>query len=303
MLRFEKHSGIDTRGMLRVFFKSVLLGEKNSGGGSTITQQLAKNLFPRKKHQNKLLLIFSKIREWITAIRLERNYTKDEIISMYYNTVDFGSNAFGIKSGAKTYFGKEPSELKIEEAAMLVGMLKAPSKFNPARHTEIALQRRDVVLSQMLKYHYIKKNEYDSLKNIPIDISNYHVQNQNSGKATYFREYIRQELDDWCKNHYKEDGSPYNLYKDGLKIYTTINSKMQEYAEEAVKEYIGKELQPLFFKHWKGYKNAPFDPQLSNEERIQIMKDAMVRTQRYERLKATGTFRTGDKAGIQNLSG
>ena len=286
--RFEQHSGIDTRGMFRVFFKSVLFGEKSSGGGSTITQQLAKNLFPRKKHQNKLLLIFSKVREWITAIKLERNYTKNEIISMYYNTVDFGSNAFGIKSGAKTYFGKEPSELKIEEASMLVGMLKAPSKFNPARHMDVALQRRDVVLYQMYKYKYITKNAYDSLKVIPIDITNYHVQNQNSGKATYFREYIRQELDEWCKTHYKEDGSPYNLYKDGLKVYTTINSKMQLYAEEAVKEYLGKELQPAFFRHWKGHKNAPFDAQLSTDEVNQIMNSAMVRTQRYERLKEQG---------------
>jgi penicillin-binding protein 1A len=286
--RFEKHSGIDTKGMFRVFFKSVLFGKKSAGGGSTITQQLAKNLFPRKKHQNKLLLIFSKLREWITAIKLERNYTKDEIISMYYNTVDFGSNAFGIRSASKTYFGKEPSELKIEEAAMLVGMLKAPTRFSPVRHKDVALQRRDVVLYQMYKYNYIKKNQYDSLKIIPIDVSNYHVQNQNAGKATYFREYIRQQLDDWCDNHYKEDGSPYNLYKDGLKIYTTINSKMQQYAEEAVREYIGKELQPAFFRHWKGHRNAPFDPQLTDEERSNIIRDAMSRTQRYARLKEQG---------------
>lgn len=286
--RFEKHSGIDTRGMFRVFFKSVLFGDKSSGGGSTITQQLAKNLFPRKKKQNKIVLIFSKLREWITAIKLEKNYTKDEIIAMYYNTVDFGSNAYGIKSASKTYFGKEPADLKIEEAAMLVGMLKAPSKFNPVRNPENAMQRREVVLNQMQKYKYIKKEEYDSLKKLPLDMSNYKVLNQNAGKATYFREYLRGELDEWCKNHNKPDGTPYNLYKDGLKIYTTINSKMQQYAEEAVREYLGKELQPLFFKHWKWHRNAPFDPQLTDEERNKILKDAMTRTERYASLKEEG---------------
>ena len=286
--RFEKHSGIDTRGLFRVMFKNILIGQKSAGGGSTITQQLAKNLFPRKKHENKLTLIFAKLKEWITAIKLERNYTKDEILAMYLNTVDFGSNAFGIKSASKTYFGKLPSDLKIEEAAMLIGMLKAPSKFNPAKRNKAALERREVVFAQMLKYHYINKHLYDSLKSLPLDMSNYHVMNQNSGKATYLREYLRGELDEWCKNHTKPDGKPYNLYKDGLKIYTTINSKMQQYAEEAVREYIGKELQPLFFKHWKGRKNAPFDAKLSADDRNLLLKEAMMRSDRYIRLKEQG---------------
>lgn len=289
--RFEQHSGIDTRGILRVMLKNIIIGQKSAGGGSTITQQLAKNLFPRKKNQNKLFLVFTKLKEWITSIKLERNYTKDEIIAMYFNTVDFGNNAFGIKSATKTYFGKLPSELKIEEAALLIGILKAPSKFSPVRRKDAAFMRRDVVLSQMLKYKYIKKKEYDSLKNLPIDMSGFRVLNQNSGRATYFREYLRGELDEWCKNHNKPDGKPYNLYKDGLKIYTTINSRMQQYAEEAVREYIGKELQPLFFKHWKGHKNAPFDANLTDDERNMLLREAMARTERYARLKEQGALK------------
>ncbi len=286
--RFEKHSGIDTRGILRVLFKNIIIGQKSAGGGSTITQQLAKNLFPRKKNQSKFLLVFTKLKEWITAIKLERNYTKDEIIAMYLNTVDFGNNAFGIKSATKTYFGKLPSELNIQEAALLVGILKAPSKYSPVRRKEAATKRREVVLSQMLKYKYINRKDYDSLITLPLDMSNFRVMNQNAGRATYLREHLRGVIDDWCKNHSKPDGKPYNLYKDGLKIYTTLNSKMQQYAEEAVREYLGKELQPAFFRHWKGHKNAPFDPNLTDDERNAIMRDAMSRTERYAILKEQG---------------
>ncbi|MBP7497408.1 MAG: transglycosylase domain-containing protein, partial [Bacteroidales bacterium] len=287
-VRFIKHSGIDLRGMMRVFFKNFILRNKSAGGGSTITQQLAKNLFPRQKKQNKIKLAITKFKEWITALKLERNYTKEEIIAMYFNTVDFGNNSFGIKSAAKTYFNKTPAELNMEESALLVGMLKAPTKFSPVRHPEAAIKRREVVLNQMMKYKYITQKEYDSVKTISIDMSQFKMLDQNTGKATYFREYIRAELMEWCRNNKKQDGTSFNLYKDGLKVYTTINSRMQTYAEEAVSEYIGKELQPQFYQHWKGFKNAPFDPELTPEEYDLIIKQAIIRTGRYVSLKESG---------------
>jgi penicillin-binding protein 1A len=256
--RFIKHSGIDFRSLFRVLI-GVVTFNKGAGGGSTITQQLAKNLFPRQENPGFLSLIFRKFKEWLIAVKLERNYTKEEILAMYLNTVDFGSQSFGIKSAAKTYFNKTPAELNIEESAMLIGMLKAPSWFNPIRNPERAIKRREVVLKQMMKYNYITEKQYDSLRIKKIDMSKYKLQDQNSGLATYFREYLRLILVEWCSKHKKPDGTQYNLYKDGLKIYTTINSKMQRYAEQAMTEYLGKELQPEFYKHWKGVKNAPYD--------------------------------------------
>jgi penicillin-binding protein 1A len=314
--RFEKHSGIDVRALFRVSFG--LITGSNKGGGSTITQQLAKNLFPRKANRLFIEIIFIKLKEWITAIKLERNYTKQEIIAMYFNTVDFGSNSFGIKSAAKTFFNKEPIDLTIEESAMLVGMLKAPSWFSPARNPERALKRREVVLKQMEKHDYISEAQYDSLRILPLDMSNYRMQDHTSGEATYFREYLRQimsagkperksyfdkkvftedslqwinsPLYGWIEKNPKPDGTRYNLYKDGLKIYTTINSRMQLYAEEAVAEHLGNELQPAFFKHWKGREEAPFDfpKSMVKAEAHKLMVASMKRSDRYRKLKANG---------------
>jgi len=286
--RFKEHSGVDIKAIIRVFFGMITYS--NKGGGSTITQQLAKNLFPRKKDRNFLETVVIKFKEWITAIKLERNYSKDEILAMYLNTVDFGSQAFGIQSASRTYFNKEPRELKAEEAALLVGILKAPTWFSPVRNPERALERRNTVLGQMHKYDYLTDSQFDSLKAIPIDMSQYRIQDHTTGLATYFREYLRGMLSDWCTKHQKDDGTSYNLYKDGLKIYTTINSKMQQYAEEAVKEYLGKELQPLFFRHWKGIHDAPFMFEKNQKKEIQnLMFQAMRRTDRYYRLKTLNT--------------
>ncbi len=286
--RFEEHSGIDVRAMLRVLWGMMTGSSK--GGGSTITQQLAKNLFPRKQDRTFMETVMIKFKEWITAIKLERNYSKEEILSMYLNTVDFGSQSYGIKSAAKTYFNKEPAELNIEEAAVLIGTLKAPTWFSPVRNPSRAFDRRNVVLGQMEKYEYITPAEYDSAKKLPIDMGNYRIQDHTTGMATYFREYLRMLLNDWCANHPKEDGTPYNLYRDGLKVYTTINYKMQEYAEQSVNEYLGKELQPSFFAHWKGYPNAPFefDQEVQRKEIDNLLISAMRRTDRYAGLKAAG---------------
>jgi len=279
-IRFYEHSGVDVRALFRVFWG--LATGRSKGGGSTITQQLAKNMFPRDEHLSKAEKVLRKFKEWVIATRLEYNYTKDEIMAMYFNIVTFGNNAYGIKTAAKTYFGKAPSELNVEESAMLVGMLKAPSAYNPVRNPERAKHRRMVVLSQMKKFDFLNEQEYDSLKNTPLDMSRYQMQDHKLGLATYFREYLRGELKKWCKTHYKADGEPYNLYRDGLKIYTTINSKMQRYAEEAVAEHLGKDLQPAFFKHWKNthYKHPPFY-RISNKEYDHIMTMAKKRSNRY----------------------
>lgn len=286
--RFRKHSGVDIKAMFRVAFGVVTGSSK--GGGSTITQQLAKNLFPRKKDRSFLETVIIKFKEWVTAIKLERNYSKDEILAMYLNTVDFGSQAFGVQSAAMTYFHKTPGELTAQESALLVGILKAPTWFSPVRNPERSLARRNTVLGQMEKYKFITEEQLDSLKAISIDISRFRIQDHTAGLATYFREYLRGWLNDWCENHVREDGNPYNLYKDGLKIYTTIDSKMQEYAEEAVREYLGKELQPQFFKHWKNYPDAPFVFEKNPKKEIQsLMLQGMRRSDRYYRLKLVNT--------------
>ncbi|MGE5425112.1 MAG: transglycosylase domain-containing protein, partial [Syntrophothermus sp.] len=282
--RFEGHSGVDVKAIFRVVF-GVVTGTSR-GGGSTITQQLAKNLFPRKKDRNFLETAIIKFKEWVTAIKLERNYSKDEILAMYLNTVDFGSQSFGIKSAAKTYFNKMPSELTAEESATLVGMLKAPTWFSPVRNPERSKDRRNTVLYLMEKNDYLTEQEYDSIKMLPLDMSNFRIQDHTAGLATYFREYLRGVLSDWCLAHQKDDGTPYNLYRDGLRIYTTINSKMQEYAEDAVRDYLGNELQPQFFRHWKNVPDAPF--MFEKEKKTEIMNlmtQAMRRSDRYYRLK------------------
>lgn len=283
--RFYKHSGVDFQALMRVGFGILTFSHK--GGGSTITQQLAKNLFPRKQGDSKFKLLFTKLKEWVVAAKLERNYTKEEIIAMYFNTVDFGNMSHGIKSAARTYFDKTPSEINEVEAALLVGMLKAPTLYSPTRNPDNAVHRRNVVLKQMEKYDYITEVEYEKFKKIPVDMSKFKVQDHTSGVSTYFREYLRQEMIKWCDAHVKPDGTKYNIYKDGLKVYTTINYRMQVHAENAVANYIGKELQPLFFKHWKGVKNAPFYL-LSQNEITNLMNGAMKRSTRYATLSNSG---------------
>lgn len=284
-IRFENHSGVDFKAVGRVILGFFTGGK---GGGSTITQQLAKNLFPRRENQNIFSFTITKLKEWVMAIKLERNFSKQEILALYFNTVPFGSQAYGIKSASKIYYNKSPDKLKVEEAAMLIGLLKGQTWYSPVRNPERAIKRREVVLNQMSRYDFITETVYDSLRKLPLDMSEYSPQDQNSGQATYFREYLRNVLVDWCKEHKKPDGENYNLYKDGLKIYTTINSRMQEYAEEAVQEYIGKELQPSFFKHWKGVQNAPFDRNLSREEVDQVIRQAVVRSERYVNMEKDG---------------
>jgi penicillin-binding protein 1A len=284
--RFAEHSGIDFYSIFRVIIRNVIGGNRSAGGGSTITQQLAKNLFPRQEKPNIFSLVFRKLKEWIIAVKLERNYSKEEILAMYLNTVDFGSQSFGIKSAAKTFYGKKPAELSIEESAMLIGMLKAPSYFNPVRNPERAIKRREIVLKQMQKYNYLTQKQYDSLRVLKIDMSKYRLQDQNTGLACHFREYLRLLLVDWCAAHKKPDGTTYNLYKDGLKIYTTINSKMQKYAEDAMTEYLGKELQPQFNLHWKGVKGAPFDWTMKAADIKKLYETSMKRSDRYISLKA-----------------
>ena len=283
-VRFYDHAGVDTKALGRVLLGLITFSPK--GGGSTITQQLAKNLFPRGEHQSKLALGFTKLKEWIVAVKLERNYSKEEIIAMYFNTVDFGSMAFGIKSAAKTFFGKAPIDLTVDEAAVLVGLLKAPTKYSPVLNPENALNRRNVVLSQMKKYDYITEEEYDKYVQLPIDMSNYSVTTTSEGIATYFREYLRGYLKEWCKTHKKPDGENYDIYRDGLRIYTTIDYKMQKYAEAAMKEHISA-LQKDFDKENRKSKFAPF-VNINQEQYDRIIKQAQKRSDRWRNMKKEG---------------
>ncbi|MBR0539954.1 MAG: PBP1A family penicillin-binding protein [Bacteroidales bacterium] len=283
--RFTEHSGIDEKALFRVAF-GVITGKKK-GGGSTITQQLAKNLFPRGENLSTPKLVLRKFQEWITATKLEHNYSKEEIIAMYLNTVAFGHNAFGIRSAAKTFFDKTPKQLSIEESALMAGVVNAPTRFSPIRNPERSLNRRNLVLQKMAENGFITQAECDSISQIPLDMSHFGIMDHNTGQATYFREFLRGELNEWAKNTKNFDGKPYNIYRDGLKIYTTIDSRMQRYAEEAVSEFMGKELQPMFFNHWKGYKNAPFS-NITADEIDHIMETSVKRTERYRSLKEEG---------------
>ena len=285
-VRFYEHSGIDKRALFRVAF-GVVTGSSDKGGGSTLTQQLAKNLFPRGENLTTPQLVIRKFQEWVTATKLEYNYSKDEIIAMYLNTVFFGHNAFGIKKAAETFFGKEPIELTVEEAALLAGVVNAPTKFSPKRNPDNALNRRNRVLKKMYENDFLSGHDYDSISQLPIDLSHFGVLDHNSGQATYFREYLRGVMNEWAKTHCKADGTPYNIYKDGLKIYTTIDSRMQQYAEEAVREHLSKDLQPAFYKHWKNNKNAPFV--LETDDDIEgIMILSMKRSERYRVMRNAG---------------
>lgn len=282
--RFREHSGIDARSLFRVLTKTILGGRKSSGGGSTLTQQLAKNLFPREK-KSAFGTVYAKLKEWIVAVKLERNYSKDEILSMYLNTVDYGNNAFGIKAASHTFFTKLPSELEVEEAAVLVGLLKAPTTYNPVRNPGNALKRRNTVLSQMEKYGYLTSEELETKSALPIQLK-YNPQAHDEGIATYFREMLRNYMKDWCKTHYKPNGDQYDVHKDGLRIYTTINYQMQKNAEEAVKEHF-KYLQNEFFKHTKGYRDAPFTG-ISKADIEKYYLQAMKNSDRYRALKEEG---------------
>lgn len=281
--RFYDHSGIDARGTFRAI---ATLG--GSGGASTVTQQLAKNLFHRRS-TNIFLAVIQKAKEWIIAAKLERQYTKEEIIAMYFNTVDFTHNAVGIRSASKTYFGKEPKDLKVEEAAVLVGMLKNPSYYNPMRTSDQAKKRmedrRNTVFSQMVKNGKLDEATKAKLEEKHI-VTNYNPESHKEGIATYFREYLRGFMADWVKDHKKEDGSEYDIYRDGLKIYVTIDSKLQKYAEEAVYEHLAN-LQEEFFIKQKDNKNAPF-VKISKTETDKIMARAMRNSERWRKMSEEG---------------
>lgn len=315
-VRFTEHSGIDARALLRVVVKTGLLFQKNSGGGSTITQQLAKLLYSEVSG-NKLERLYQKPIEWVIAVELERHYTKEEIITMYLNKYDFGYNAVGIKSAANVYFGKLPSELNMQEAAMLVGMCKNSSLYNPRRRPEMTRQRRNVVFAQMERAGYITKEEFEALKETEMKL-NFHSADHKAGLATYFREYLRSvmtakeplkknyrgwqmqkyyedsldwatnPLFGWCNKNKKADGTNYNVYTDGLKIHTTIDSRMQGYLEEAVHEHVAEYLQPRFFEAKKKQKTAPFTNKLTVEEVEKIMNRAMKQSERYRLMKKDG---------------
>lgn len=275
--RFFEHRGVDLRAWLRVLVKSVLLMDDSAGGGSTLSQQLAKNLFPRQKYWV-LSTLVNKMKETFTARRLERTYSKEELLNLYLNTVPFGEDIYGIKVASQRFFSTPPHELRPEQAAVLVGMLKGNTLYNPARHPENALKRRDVVLNQMVKYEYLSPKKAAALKKLPLGVK-YHKEGHDEGLATYFREHLRLEVEEMLKDYTKPDGSPYNLYTDGLKIYTTINSRMQRYAEEAVQEQMAK-LQKDFYDNWKNRK-APW-----NDEKLLI--EAKKRSPRYQTLQAQG---------------
>ncbi len=321
-VRFYNHSGIDFRSLGRVAVKSLILGQKRAGGGgSTISQQLAKTLFPRDSISSSFpgakvfQLGVSKFKEWITAVKLERNYTKNEIIGMYMNAVFYGSNAYGIRAASNTFFGKHPSQLTIEEGALLVGMVNKPTRFNPVLNPEQSLSRRNHVISQMYKYGFISRAQHDSISAIPINLS-YTRQDHNAGLGPYFRDMLRRVMNasepkrssyrqyedyradsllwredplyGWLNKNRKPDGSRYNLDKDGLKIYTTINSKMQRYAEEAVAEHLGKDLQPTFFRELRRKRNAPFSNDVPKSTIDNIMRQARRWSDRYRNMSLAG---------------
>lgn len=315
-VRFYKHSGVDLRGLVRVM-KGILTGDSNSGGGSTISQQLAKMLFPRDNQSNKIQLIFRKFKEWVIAVKLEKSYTKEEILTMYLNKYDFLNLAVGIKSAAAVYFNTTPGLLRLEQAAMLVGMAKNSSLYNPVRRPELTLQRRNVVLAQMEKYGYISKQECNAAQALPLGLD-YHKVDFKTGPAPYFREYLRQTMNadkpkksnyrawqmqkyredsvewevnplyGWCQKNKKADGTPYNLYRDGIRINTTIDSRMQRYAEEALNTHLKNNLQPGFNKHLRVLRNRPFSNDLTNEAVSGILDQTIKQTERYRLAKTSG---------------
>jgi penicillin-binding protein 1A len=286
-VRFYEHSGIDGRSLARVLFKTIILRDEDSGGGSTITQQLAKNLYGRPTANNLFALGTIKFKEWITSTKLERQYTKDEILTMYLNTVEYVYDAHGVKTAAKTFFNKDVDSLLIEESAVLVGMVKNPSLYNPVRYAERTEERRNVVLFQMREAGYISSSQYDSLKVIPMDITRFKRQDHTSGNATYFREYLRLWLADWAENNPKPDGSNWDIYRDGLKIYTTIDSRMQQHAEDASAEWL-TQLQKDFDKHWANNKYEPWNFPYRGRRNPDLIDRAMKQSERYRLAKKAG---------------
>ena len=314
-VRFYRHSGIDLKGLARVAVKTLLLHDRSQGGGSTITQQLAKTLYPRKAGAGKITLVWTKLKEWITAVKLERDYTKNEIMAMYLNSVFFGSSAYGVKAAAETFFAKSPSDLNVEESAMLIGMVNAPTKYNPVLHPEAALSRRNFVIGQMAKAKYITKEERDSIRLTPI-VTDFHVQDHNAGLAPYLRDKLRRDMtakqprksdypypedftadslrwvqDDlygWLVKNHKPDGSAYNLDRDGLRIYTTIDSRMQRFAEEAVAEHLGKDLQKDFNRELKWKTNKPFANTVDSKTAETLMAQSRRVSDRYRMQKKAG---------------
>ena len=315
-VRFYDHSGIDFIALSRAIVKRGLLGQTSAGGGSTITQQLAKQLYSDTAGST-LERLLQKPIEWVIAVKLERNYTKEEIIALYLNYFDFLHNAVGIKTASTTYFYKDPKNLTLEEAATLIGLCKNPSLFNPVRYPERCRERRNVVLDQMRKAGYITDEQYEKSCALPIAL-NFHRNDHKDGTAPYLREFLRvymsaerpdrskypswnkrqyvldsiawdtDPLYGWCNKNFKKDGTPYNLNADGLKVYTTIDSRMQRYAEEAVYGHVARYLQPEFFKENKGKPNAPFTSQLTKKQVNQIMERAVLQSERYRILKANG---------------
>lgn len=320
--RFYNHSGVDFQSLGRVLFKTLLMRDSSQGGGSTITQQLAKTLYPREElltgfpGAKYVSMVWIKMKEWVTAVKLERNYTKEEIVAMYLNSIFYGSGAYGIKAASETFFGKEPCELNIQEAALLVGAVNKPTRYNAALHPEAAKTRRDFVISQMAKAGYISESDKVLAQNSPIEL-NYSVQDHNSGLAPYFRDMIRKEMsaskpkrsqylyedeyvadtirwaqDDlygWLNKNTKPNGEKYNLDRDGLKIYVTINSRMQRYAEEAVQEQLSKNLQPLFTREMRSRRLPPYPNDIGTTTYNTLMNQARKWSERY---------RVGRKEGL-----
>ena len=338
-VRFYDHSGVDFIALARAIVKRGILGQKSAGGGSTITQQLAKQLYSEQAHSTVERLLQKPI-EWVIAVKLERTYTKDEIITMYLNYFDFLHNAVGIKTAANTYFSKEPKDLSVTESAVLVGLCKNPSYFNPVRNPERSRDRRNVVLGQMVKAGYLTQAAYDSLSVQPLTLK-FHVADHKEGLAQYFREYLRQymtakkpvrenypswnmakfvtdsinwetdPLFGWCNKNKKRDGGNYNIYTDGLKVYTTIDSRMQEYAEKAAYQHVVKYLQPAFDKEMASKKNAPYSSNLTAAQVEQILNRSIRQCERYRVLKESGatadeiyrSFRTKTKMSVFTYHG
>ena len=313
--RFYQHSGVDLESLGRVLFKTLLSRDSSQGGGSTITQQLAKTLYPRGEHVGKVKMVWIKLKEWITAVKLERNYTKEEIVDMYLNAIFFGSNSYGISSAANQFFGKKPIELLTEESAVLVGMVNKPTRYNPAINPENALKRRNLVLDRMCGMKYITREECDSLQALPIVLTT-RKGDRTTGVGPYFRDMLRRIMsaqkpkrssyyfredylvdsllwaDDpvygWLNKNSKSDGTPYDLDRDGLRIYTTINLKMQKYAEEAIVEHLGKDLQPAFRNELKYRRNPPFMADTDKAVIEKNMNQARRWSDRYRLMKAAG---------------
>ena len=312
--RFYEHSGIDMKSLARVLVKTILMQDSSQGGGSTITQQLAKTLYPRRQVDSRIpgwsavVMVQTKLKEWITAVKLERDYTKNEIMDMYLNSIFFGSGAYGVKAASETFFSKEPADLTVEEAALLVGMVNKPTRYNPVLNPDYSLQRRNFVLGQMERNGYLTEAERDSLCNIPIQLQ-YQVLDHNAGLAPYFRDMLRRDMNaekperseyqyaedyaqdslrwredpiyGWLNKNRKPDGSSYDLDRDGLRIYTTINYKMQQYAEEAVDEYLGGHLQNLFDQEVRWKRNKPFANSVDDKTAEMLMQQARRWSDRY----------------------